>query len=161
MRDFRFVLAHRGGHLKKEQHRQMIRWSCDCVMHALPLLDEQFAFEKLDDRLKHALFVAREWEKGNVKTGEAMKASVAAHAFAREAKNPILIALARAIGHAVATAHMSDHSLGGALYSLKALKLAGQPIADERKWRTKQLPQEIKDLILTTMEKKEEHFKLA
>ena len=155
MRDFRFVAVHRGGPLKKEQHRQMIRWSCACVMHALPLLGEQFSFEKLDDRLKYALFVAKEWEKGNAKTGAAMKASVAAHAAARETTNPILTALARAVGHAVATAHMSDHSLGGALYSLKALKAAGKPIGAERTWQIKQLPTEIKDLVASTMEKKE------
>ena len=36
------------------------------------------------------------------------------------------IAVARAIGHTVATAHMADHSLGAALYALKAVKIYNQ-----------------------------------
>ena len=145
MRDKRFVAEHRGGPLKKEQHRQMIKWSCHCVEHVLPILDGN-----LDPRLINALFIAKEWAKGKATVGDAMKASVAAHATARESLNPVAVAVARAIGHAVATAHMSDHSLGGALYSLKALKLAGKPIEAERKWQNKKLPSEIKNLILST-----------
>ncbi len=46
---------------------------------------------------------------------------------------------------------MADHSLGAALYALKAVKIAGKSVDVERKWQTEQLPSEIKELILTTM----------
>jgi hypothetical protein len=36
--------------------------------------------------------------------------------------NAVSVALARAVGHAVATAHMADHSLRAADYALKAIK---------------------------------------
>jgi hypothetical protein len=45
---------------------------------------------------------------------------------------------------------MADHSLGGALYALKALKIAGESIETERKWQDEQLPSEIRELVLTT-----------
>jgi hypothetical protein len=33
MRNKRFIVQHRGGTLKKEQHRQLIKWACDCSEH--------------------------------------------------------------------------------------------------------------------------------
>src|SRR5665647_1823776 len=111
MRDKRFITEHRGGSLKKEHHKQLIKCACDCVEHILP-----FFGEKLDERLENAILIAKEWEKGKATVGEAMKASIVAHSVARESSNPISIAIARAIGYAVATAHMADHSLGGLLY---------------------------------------------
>ena len=93
--------------------------------------------------------IAKEWAKGNASTGDAMKASAAAHAVARESSNPTSIAVARSVGQAVATAHMADHSLGAAWYALKAVKNAGKSTDAERRWQDEQLPSEIKDLILT------------
>jgi hypothetical protein len=158
MRDKRFVAVHRGGLLTKENHQRLIRWARECSEHVLPLIDEN-----IDLRLVHALTVAKEWENGNVPVGDAMKASLAVHAVARESSNPISKAVARSIGQAVATAHMADHSLGAALYALKAVKLAGKPINEEREWQIKQLqqlPSELVELVLTTMMKKEKGFKI-
>ena len=107
----------------------------------------------------NALLIAKEWASGNAKVGEAMKASVASHAVAREAVDPISIAVARSIGQAVATAHMADHSLGAAIYALKAVKFADKSIDTERKWQNEQLPSEIMDLVLITRTEKEHLFK--
>jgi hypothetical protein len=155
MRDNRFVAVHRGGPLTKDRHRQLIRWAGECSEHILSLIDEN-----IDQRLIHGLYVAKEWEKEKATVGEARNASVSAHALARESSNPIIIAVARSIGHAVATAHMADHSLGAALYALKAVKNAGKSVDAERKWQNEQLPSEIKELVLTTMSLKEKHFKI-
>lgn len=62
--------------------------------------------------------------------------------------------MARSVGHAVATAHMADHSLGAAWYALKAVKNAGKSIDAERKWQYEQLPSEIKKLVLTARKAK-------
>jgi hypothetical protein len=155
MRDKRFVTEHRGGTLKKVQHIQLIIWASACAEHVLPLLGE-----KLDDRLLYALFIASEWGKDKVSVGNAMKASQGAHAVARESSDPVKIAVARAIGHAVATAHMADHSLGSALYALKAVKSKGDSVDLERKWQNDHLPFEIRDLIISAMINKEKHFKI-
>ena len=72
----------------------------------------------------------------------------------------MIIAVARSVGHAVATAHMADHSLGAALYALKAVKHAGKSVDAERKWQNEQLPSEIMELVLTAMSLKEKHFKI-
>ena len=108
----------------------------------------------------HALYVAKEWEKEKVTIGEARNASVSAHAAVRESSNPIITAVARSVGHAVATAHMADHSLGAALYVLKAVKNVGKSVDAERKWQKEQLPSGIKELVLSTMSLKEKHFKI-
>jgi hypothetical protein len=147
MRDKRFVAEHRGGPLKKEQHYQLMQWAIDCSEHVLDL-----SGDIPDERLTNALNVAKEWKQGNVPVGDAMKASLAAHAVARESSNPASIAVARSVGQAVATAHMADHSLGAAGYALKAVKNAGKPADAERRWQDEQLPPEIKDLVLTARE---------
>jgi hypothetical protein len=144
MRDKRFIAEHRGGPLKKEQHYQLITWACDCAENVLHLFGEI-----TDERLKNALNVAKEWKQGNASVGDARKASSGAIAVANESSNQTTIAVARSVGHAVATAHMADHSLGAALYALKAVKDAGKSIDAERRWQDEQLPSEIKDLILT------------
>lgn len=154
MRDRRFIAEHRGGPLKKEQQKQLLLWACACAEHVLPLLGEKF-----DERLIKALLIAHEWEKGNISTGIAMKASVIAHAVARESSGPVEISVARSIGHTVATAHMADHSLGAAIYALKAVKNAGKSIDEERRWQNEQLPSEIMDLVLTNRIQKESAFK--
>jgi len=144
MRDKRFIAEHRGGSLKKEQHYQVITWACDCAEHVVHLFGEI-----PDERLLNALTVAEEWKGGNASVGDAMKASAAAHAVARESSDPTAIAVARSVGHAVATAHMADHSLGAALNALKAVKHAAQSPDAERRWQDEQLPPESKDFILT------------
>ncbi len=150
MRDKRFIAEHRGGLLTKKLHRQLMIWACICTEHVFPLLGGTS-----DERLTNALLIAREWANGNATVGEAMKASVGAHAVAREFTDPALIAVARAVGHAVATAHMADHSLGAAIYALKAIKYAGKSIEKEREWQNEQLPSEIMEIVLTARTDKE------
>lgn len=153
MRDRRFIAEHRGGLLKKDHHRQLIKWACKCSEHVLPLCGET-----VDERLINALLIAKEWSTGYAKVGDAMKASVGSHAAARESASPISIAVARSVGQAVATAHMADHSLGAAIYALKAVKFANKSIDAERKWQNEQLPSEIRELVLTARTEKEHSF---
>ncbi len=148
MRDKRFVAIHRGGSLNKEQHSQLIKWAYKCAQHVLPLLGES-----IDERLNDALRVAMAWKRGEVSVGAARNASLEAIAAANESSNPAAIAVARAIGHAVATAHMADHSLKAAEYALKAIKASGKSIETERKWQDKQIPSNVKDLVLSARNK--------
>jgi hypothetical protein len=144
MRDKRFVSHHRGGPLGQEQHFQLIEWAYECSYHVLHLFGE-----KIDDRLLNALAAAKMWWKGKASVGAARAAAVEAHRVARECENPTSTAVARSVGHAVATAHMADHALEAAWYALKALKSAGFALDAEREWQNGQLPPEIKELVLS------------
>lgn len=159
MRDKRFVAEHRGGPLTREQHQQLMKWAIECAEHVLPLLTEP-----VDERISNALTIAGEWALGQAATAKAMKASLAAHAAAREATSEVARSVARAAGQCVATAHMSDHSLGAALYALQATNRAGKSVATERHWQTKKmqqlLPPEIVALVTQRMEEKGQGFKL-
>jgi hypothetical protein len=108
--------------------------------------------------LVNALDTAKHWENEKASTAMAMKASVEAHAVARQTDNPVYKAVARSIGQSVATAHMADHSLGGAFYALKAVKFAKKEVEYERRWqmkRLKELPSEVMDIVETMWRKKE------
>jgi hypothetical protein len=155
MRDKRFISEHRGGYLKKEEHRQLIKWACACSEKVLLLLGD-----KADERLNHALKVAKEWERGNATVGDARNASLGAIAVANESTDPVSRAVARSVGHAVATAHMADHSVGAALYALKAVKNSGQSTGSERKWQNEQLEEEINELVMSSRSKKEKDLNI-
>lgn len=144
MRDWRFVAEHRGGPLGTDRHRQLMVWACDCAEHVIPLLTDS-----ADGRLTAALAVAKNWTVGKASVGEAMKASQAAHAAARDSHDRTAIFVARSVGQAVATAHMADHSLGAAWYALKAVHNAGQSTESERKWQDSRLPPDIRQLVLS------------
>lgn len=148
MRDKRFIAAHRGGPLTKDQHRQLILWACECVENILPLYKKP-----IDKRLIYAIKIAKEWTKDIASVGDARNASFDAIAVANELTDPIKIAVARSVGHAVATAHMADHSLRAAEYALKAVKLADKSSDNERKWQDKNLSPDIVDLVLSTRDR--------
>jgi hypothetical protein len=148
MRDKRFVAEHRGGPLTKDQHKQLILWACKCVENVLPLITN-----KVDERLTNAIQIAKEWTKDNTSVGDARNAAFDAIGVANELTNPIEIAVARSVGHAVATAHMADHSLRAAQYALKAVKLADKSSDKERKRQDKNLSPDIVDLVLSTRDK--------
>lgn len=144
MRDKRFVAIHRGGPLNREAHGQLMKWAYDCVCHVLPLFSGD-----IDDRLNRDLAIAKAWESGQASVGEARAASLQAIAVANESSDAVSIAVARAVGHVVATAHMADHSLRAADYALKAIKAAGKSIEEERKWQDEHLPLEVMELVLS------------
>lgn len=153
MRDTRFVAVHRGGPLTRDRHHHLMRWARECSEHVLSLIDGT-----IDERLIHALSVARDWEQEKATVGAARKAAVGAHAVARESSDPVLIAVARSIGHAVATAHMADHAPGAADYALRAVKRSGKSIEEERTWQDEHLTPDISDLVLTARQKR--HLKI-
>lgn len=150
MRDQRFIAVHRGGLLEPKEHRLLALWAADCAEHALPLFSQEYP---QDNRPQKAIEIARAWAKGKATVGEARAASVAAHAAARDVSDGAALWVARAAGHAVATAHMADHSLGAAIYAIKAVEAANtedDTAADrERAWQKKRLPKEIRALVLS------------
>ena len=143
MRDKRWVLEHRGGALKKEQQKQLVKWAIDCVNHLLPLLNNN-----INEKIINAINTGNDWIIGNAKTGDAIKSAREILKYVRTLDNELEIAITRAAGHAVATAHMADHAMGTVKYSLDAIKIIGGSIDEEVKWQIKNLPDELKGLVL-------------
>ncbi len=156
-RDRRFVAAHRGGPLDLTRHRLLASWAADCAAHVLPLLTHRHPD---DDRPRLAIEAARAWSRGEITVGDARAAAIQAHAAARNASEDEARAVARACGHAVATAHMADHSLGAAFYAVRAVKLAA-PTQDaeaagerEHQWQREYLPEAVRDLVVSAQEQR-------
>jgi len=156
-RDPRFVAIHRGGLLNVPRHRLLVSWAADCAEHVLGLFTAKYPE---DDRPLRAIETARAWSRGEATTGEAREAAFTAHAAARSASDAAAREVARAAGHAVATAHMADHELGAAAYAIKAVRLAS-PESDamaagerECRWQREQLPETIRELVLSDEEQR-------
>jgi len=160
-RDPRFVAVHRGGMLDVAHHRLLARWASDCAEHVLPLFTVKYPG---DDRPLRAIEIARAWSRGEVTVGEARQAAFAAHAAARSASDAAASEVARSAGHAVATAHMADHELGAAFFAIKAVRLAS-PASEaltaggrECRWQRDQLPEAIRELVLSDQERRNGKF---
>ncbi len=132
----------------RQDQRLLAVWAADCAGRALPF------FEKAhpeDGRSRKALEACRAWVRTGVfRMADIRRASLSAHAAAREAKEdgPARFA-ARAAGQAVATAHVPQHAFGAAYYALKAVAAAnpadaGAEIARELKWQTRHLPKNLR-----------------
>lgn len=148
MRDNRFVAVHRGGLLTKNQHHQLMNWAHDCVLHVFTLLGE-----KTDQPLVHSLTLAKAWVNGQTTVGEARQASVEAIKIANNTSDPVTKALARAVSHAAATAHMADHALRAITYTLKAVELSGLSMESEKKWQDEHLSLGIREMIKSVWNK--------
>lgn len=129
--------------MERADHNLLARWAADCAERVLPL----FARHSEDVRPRRALEIIRDWANGEVKTGVAMKASLAAHAAAREMTDKAAVAAARSAGHAVATAHAADHSMGALLYALKALEASGGASGPELELQLRKLPVHLREMV--------------
>ena len=115
-------------------------WAIDCAERILPYFEEKYPDDK---RPRQAIETLQKWIKTGVfKMAEIRKASLDSHAAARDVgeDNPARSA-ARATGQAVATAHVSTHALGAAIYGLQAIYRATETadadaaVAKERDWQ--------------------------
>ena len=152
-----FVAVHRGGSLDMVRHRLLASWGADCAERVLPLFTAE---RPQDERPRVAVETARAWARGAVSVGEARAAAVAAHAAAREAPARRGARSRSRSGHAAATAHMADHSLGAADYAVRAVRRAdrsggprlagrGRGRAPKRAWQHARLPEAVRDLVVS------------
>ena len=149
-RDSRFVTIRRGGTLDDETHRLLAVWAADCAARVLDLFERDHPG---DVRPRMAIEQAYVWARGDITMTQAREAACSAHAAARLASGAAREA-ARAAGHAVATAHMADHELGGAAYAIRAVRAAAAADARDKagraecEWQRSHLPDAIRELVL-------------
>ena len=153
MRNRRFVAVHRGGLLTVEEHKALMSWALECLKAADALYGRT-----LDPTLIEAREAALAWLSGTKPTGALMEASREVHRFARTLDAPVERAVARAFGHAAATAHASDHAMGVPIYLAKAFKAAGLEGGPERARELVllgRLPGDLGDVVAETLYGKE------
>lgn len=157
-RNPRFVRIGRGGLLEDGPHQSLALWAASCAERVLPLFQESYPSVLGPSQ---ALDATRIWAKDGMTMMEARSFAYAAHAAAREVEG-VAREVARACGHAVATAHMADHELGAAFYALRAIQLAfpDQPekVAAERAWQKEALTEDIRELVLDDMKQRASKF---
>ena len=125
----------------KPDQKILALWAADCAEHVLPCFEEK---HHGDDRPRKAIEACRQWvATGVFRMADIRKASLDAHAAAREAKEEDARAAAHAAGQAVATAHVPTHALGSALYGIRAAAArsgdADDGLIRERDWQLQRL----------------------
>lgn len=150
IRDPRLVTLRRGGTLTDIDHHLLALWAATCAEHVLPLFEQ---VRPDDERPRHAIERARAWTRGEATMTESRTAAGHANGAARDlAGAPRWAAYAAA--QAAAVPHVAAHELGAAAYAIKAARAAAnererdEAGRSERDWQRKQLPEEIRDLVL-------------
>ncbi|MFC7204760.1 putative immunity protein [Haloferax namakaokahaiae] len=128
----------------EETHHALARWSADCAEHVLSYFETEHPD---DDRPRRAIEATRGWTRGEVTVGEAVELSRATHAAAREANTEVARQAARAAGHAIATAHVDGHAMGGANYAITAVVADGGSGDAEFEWQREQLPEGLQSVV--------------
>ena len=116
-------------------------WAMVCAEHVLPLFEEKYPEDK---RPRKALETLKEWiNTGIFKMSVVRKASLDAHAAAKDAKEDYAKYAAHAAGQAVATAHVPTHALGSSVYGIKAVAAysgnVNECVVKERNWQLQRL----------------------
>lgn len=113
----------------KPDQKVLALWAAECAEHVLPCFEEKHPG---DDRPRNAIEACRKWVADGVfKMADIRKASLDAHAAAREAGEEDARAAAHAAGQAVATAHVPTHALGSALYGIRAAAARSGDVDEE------------------------------
>lgn len=124
--------------VKKCNHRIVGIWAADCAERVLPYFEEKYP---KDDRPRKAIEALRTWIKnGTFKMADVRKASLDAHAAAREVKETDEAArsAARSAGQAIATAHVPTHAIAAATYAASTIRNATDSMnaaIKERDWQ--------------------------
>ncbi|MFH1424794.1 MAG: putative immunity protein [archaeon] len=130
--------------VKKTDSKTLAIWAIDCAERVLPYFEKEYP---KDYRPQKAIETLKTWvDTGVFKMGVIRKASLDSHAAARAAgEDTAAHSAARAAGQAVATAHVSPHSIGSAIYALQAIHRAtnssdtDDAIAKEQEWQYQHL----------------------
>ncbi len=127
----------------RSDQRTLALWAADCAEHVLPYFEEKYPG---DDRPRKAIEACRAWVSTRVfRMADIRKASLDAHAAARQAREDDAIAAAHAAGQAVATAHVPTHALGSSVYGIRAAAAHSGNVDDglikERNWQLQRLRQ--------------------
>jgi len=132
----------------KQDQRLLAIWAAGCAERVLPFFEKA---RPKDNRPRKAIEACRAWVRTGVfRMADIRKASLDAHAAAREAKeNNAACFAARAAGQAVATAHVPQHAFGAAYYALKIVAAANPAnvnvkIAKELSWQTRHIPKNLR-----------------
>ncbi len=141
--------------------RILALWAADCAEHVLPYFE---GHHPDDDRPRNAIEACRRWaETGVFRMADIRKASLEAHAAARDAGEEDAVAAAHAAGQAVATAHVPTHALGSAVYAIRAVAAhtgnTDDGLVRERSWQLERLREYAEDFGNRSGDSVNEHAK--
>lgn len=131
----------RGHQAFKPVQKTLALWAADCAEHVLPFFEEE---RPGDRRPRRAIEMCRAWAATGVfRMAEVRRASLGAHAAAREARGGDAVAAARAAGHSIATAHVPTHAFGASVYGIRAAALRSKDqqsgASREEAWQLRRL----------------------
>lgn len=116
-------------------------WTIDCCNRVLPYFEGIYSHDR---RPRDALETLKKWlETDLFRMADIRKASLDAHAAAKEVKEDYAKYIAHAAGQAVATAHVPTHALGCSVYCIRAVVAYSGNISDglihEKNWQLEHL----------------------
>jgi hypothetical protein len=127
--------------VKKSDHKILGTWAADCAQRVLHYFEDK---KPDDNRPRKAIEDLRKWvSTGIFKMADVRHSSLSAHAAARDVESDdVARSAARSAGQAMATAHVSTHSIAAALYAATVIRdvtNSMDEVEKERNWQYKHL----------------------
>jgi hypothetical protein len=138
----------------REDQRLLATWATDCAERVLCYFQE---VRSQDDRPRKAIEACRAWvSSGEFKMAVIRKASLSAHAAARDTADKAARLAAHAAGQAVATAHVPQHAFGASYYALRAVAAADpahaiRNVTEERGWQLRNISENLREQAAKTV----------
>lgn len=122
----------------------LAKWSLEIAKHILEIAEiEYLKIDEIVDGFK----INELWQQGKARIYDVRKAGFSIHKLTRDSDNEIYTVALRVVGHAVASAHMKEHSMVASDYAVKVINLLYpndmNRVLIERNWQLNKL----KDLI--------------
>ncbi len=114
----------------------LAKWAIECAKHVLPLANS----EDIDiTDIQEGMLTSQLWQDSKASVNAVRKAGFKIHAVARQCQIEIARTVFRAVGHAVAVGHMTEHAMVCSDYAIKSIQLAfpndSEMITIERQWQ--------------------------
>jgi len=124
----------------------LAKWSISIAKHILHLLGIDY---NLVNEIVEGFHSNELWQQyGNSRIQDVRKSGFAVHRLARETDNEIYKTALRAVGQAISSAHMREHSMVASDYATKVIGLLTSndinAISNEREWQFNELKRVIK-----------------
>ena len=123
-----------------KDHYRITAWALDCAERVLPIFE---AHRPGDFRPRRAVDIGRAWLRGEISMIDARSFAFPAHAAARDATDPAVVAAARAAGQALGVAHVVGHAPHAAAYALRAIDHSGGDVVTEWDWQQRNCPRRL------------------
>lgn len=133
---------------EKSSQVKLCKYALLLATHILTIIE----YDDMNNSIiRNGYAVNEKWQKGNARMHDVRQAGFQIHQMAKNSEDNVIQTALRAVGQAVATAHMTEHAMVASDYAIKVINLLFpndmNVVRQERLWQIEQL-KNIEDMVV-------------